>query len=220
MFNALFIATPAEGLAQDAKTEAIATLRSLCADLTDAFVCAVCPEDSSTNAGAFFCELAFADQESLEAARQTAAWSQLHGMLHDEALAQLCEFALYGGGELKVTDPGCTCHRVMAVRLAEGVDPDRVADMCERLMRVDAYVAGLKNMQVAPVFESSGSGTWDYVYDCDFASPADYLQTYMRSPYHWGYLRLAQSDCVEYVMAAQLSPYVETETAFLSMLDA
>ena len=82
-------------------------------------------------------------------------------------------------------------------------------------MVVDAYVPGLVNMQISPVFESSGSGQWDYVYDCDFDEPATYLGPYMRSPYHWGYLRLAQSDTAEYVMARQLSPYVVTEEAFL-----
>lgn len=218
MYNALFIASPAEGVPQDRLEGVLADLGEWCPALAGAWVAEICPEDSSTNAGCVFCELAFPDRASLEEAQERGEWASIDAALRDEATFGLCEYMAYGGGELKVTRDDCTCHRIMAVRLDPSAGEEGVEAMLERLMRVDEYVPGLANMQVAPVIESSGSGPWDYVYDCDFVDPADYLITYMSSPYHWGYLRLAQSDCVEYVMAAQLSPHVLTEESFLARI--
>lgn len=215
MYNALFIATFIEGVADEQKDAVVEAARDLCAALSDVYIATRCPDDSSTNPGDVYCELAFDSREAYDAAKGDSAWAELEGILNDPETFTVCEFAGYGPGELKLGEGTCTCHRVMVVRLAEGAQPEMIDAMCERLMRVDSYVPGLVNMQVSPVFESSGSGQWDYVYDCDFDDPATYLGAYMRSPYHWGYLRLAQSDCVEYVMARQLSPYVVTEEAFL-----
>lgn len=215
MYNALFIATFIEGVADEQKDAVVEVARDLCAALSDVYIATRCPDDSSTNPGDIYCELAFDSREAYDAAKGDSAWAELEGILNDPETFTVCEFAGYGPGELKLGEGACTCHRVMVVRLAEGAQPEMIDAMCERLMRVDSYVPGLVNMQVSPVFESSGSGQWDYVYDCDFDEPATYLGAYMRSPYHWGYLRLAQSDCVEYVMARQLSPYVVTEEAFL-----
>ena len=216
MYNALFIATFVEGATEEQKAAALETAQASCAALSDAYIATVCPDNSSTNPGDIYCELAFDSREAYDAAKENPAWTELEATLSDAAVFALCEFAGYGPGELKLGDGRpCTCHRVMVVRLAENAQPEMIDAMCERLMRVDTYVPGLVNMQVSPVFESSGSGQWDYVYDCDFDEPASYLNTYMRTPYHWGYLRLAQSDCVEYVMARQLSPYVVTDEAFL-----
>lgn len=215
MYNALFIATFIEGVADEQKDAVVEVARDLCAALSDVYIATRCPDDSSTNPGDIYCELAFDSREAYDAAKGDSAWAELEGILNDPETFTVCEFAGYGPGELKLGEGACTCHRVMVVRLAEGAQPEMIDAMCERLMRVDSYVPGLVNMQVSPVFESSGSGQWDYVYDCDFDEPATYLGAYMRAPYHWGYLRLAQSDCVEYVMARQLSPYVVTEEAFL-----
>lgn len=216
MHNALFIATFVEGVDEERKSAVLEDVQARCAALSDVYIATVCPADSSTNPGDIYCELAFDSRESYDAAKEDPAWGELEAILNDPEVFGLCEFAGYGPGELALGDgTPCTCHRVMVVRLAEGAEPEMIDAMCQRLMRVNCYVPGLVNMQISPVFESSGSGQWDYVYDCDFDEPATYLGPYMRSPYHWGYLRLAQSDCVEYVMARQLSPYVVTEEAFL-----
>lgn len=215
MHNALFIATFVEGATEEQRSAAAEAVQAPCAALSDVYIATTCPADSSTNAGDIYCELAFDSREAYDAAKQNPAWTELEGILNDPEVFSACEFAGYGPGELKLGEGTCTCHRVMVVRLAEGADPERIDNMCKRLMVVDTYVPGLVNMQISPVFESSGSGQWDYVYDCDFDEPATYLGPYMRSPYHWGYLRLAQSDTAEYVMARQLSPYVVTEEAFL-----
>lgn len=215
MYNALFIATFGEGVDNERKAAVAEAVQAPCAALSEVYIATRCPDNSSTNPGDIYCELAFDSREAYDAAKANPAWAELEGILNDPESFTVCEFAGYGPGELKLGEGACTCHRVMVVRLAEGAQPEMIDAMCERLMRVDSYVPGLVNMQVSPVFESSGSGQWDYVYDCDFDEPATYLGAYMRSPYHWGYLRLAQSDCVEYVMARQLSPYVVTEEAFL-----
>lgn len=218
MINALYIAKFADDVSAEQKAAVADTVRSLCEKIAEASICEIVPDDSPTNPGELFCEMAFHERSDYDAASLTGAWSELKAAVSEEGLVVDVTFLAYGPGDTKFGKGECTCHRVMLMHLVDGVSPDSVEKMRRRVLEVGEYVPGLINMQISEVFESSGSVDWNYVYDCDFDTPATFLGKYMTSPYHWGYLRLVQSDCVECVADMQLTPYVVTEKAFLTSL--
>lgn len=218
MINALYIATFSDGASMEQKTALAETVRDLCASIAEASVCEVVPDDSPTNPGDLFCGMAFRERSDYDAASSTSAWSELKTTISEKSLVADLTFAAYGPGTAKLGKGECTCHRVMLMHLVEGTDPEMIDKMRRRVLEVGEYVPGLINTQISEVFEASGSVNWNYVYDCDFDTPATFLGKYMTSPYHWGYLRLVQSDCVECVADMQLTPYIVTEKAFLTSL--
>lgn len=219
MINALYLVTFNEGVAPEEKTTVRDEARAACEAVAPVWLCDIVPDDSPTNAGALFCELAFADRGAYDEAASSAAWETLREAVSGGALAADVTFLAYGPGKSNLKGGHSTCHRIMLMHLVEGVDPAMVEAMTERVLQVGEYVPGLVNTQISEVFDSSGAVPWNYVYDCDFDTAATFLGSYMTSPYHWGYLRLVQSDCVECVADKQMTPYVTAEGAFLTALD-
>lgn len=218
MINALYIVKFADGVSAEQKTAMADAARKLCESVSEVGICEVVPDDSPTNPGDLFCEMAFRERPDYDSASSTGAWDELKATVSEEELAADVTFVAYGPGDANLGKGECTCHRVMLMHLVDGVAPEVIDMMRRRVLKVGEYVPGLVSTQISEVFESSGSVDWNYVYDCDFDTPATFLGKYMTSPYHWGYLRLVQSDCVECVADMQLTPYVVTEKAFLTSL--
>ncbi len=218
MINALYLVKFGENATADEKTALRDAVRELCASVAPTFVCDVVPDDSPSNAGELFCELGFAELADYDAAKASAPWGELQTLVDGDGANQVT-FLAYGPGETNFRGGDCACHRIMLMHLVEGVAPEVVDMMRRRVLQVGEYVPGLINTQISEVFESSGAVEWNYVYDCDFDTPATFLGKYMTSPYHWGYLRLVQSDCVECVADMQMTPYIPVDKAFLTSLD-
>ena len=219
MINALYLVTFNEGVSPEEKTAMRDEARAACEAVAPAWLCDIVPDDSPTNAGDLFCELAFADRTAYDEAAGSPSWESLREAVSDSSLAADVTFLAYGPGQANLKGGDSTCHRIMLMHLVEGVDPKMVEAMTQRVLQVGEYVPGLVNTQISEVFDSSGAVPWNYVYDCDFDTAATFLGKYMTSPYHWGYLRLLQSDCVECVADKQMTPYIPAERAFLTALD-
>ncbi|WP_302961912.1 hypothetical protein [uncultured Adlercreutzia sp.] len=217
MINALYIVKFAEDASADQKSEIRDAARELCGRLAPTFACEIVPEDSPSNAGELFCELGFAERADYDDAAASETWEALRSLLEEAVMGDMT-FVAYGPGEERLQGDESACHRVMLVHLVDGVAPEQVENMRRRLLEVGEYVPGLVNMQISEVFDSAGAVPWNYVYDCDFDTAATFLGKYMTSPYHWGYLRLVQSDCVECVADMQMTPYIPVEKAFLTSL--
>ena len=73
----------------------------------------------------------FRERTDYDAASSTGAWDELKATVSEEELAADVTFVAYGPGDANLGKGECTCHRVMLMRLVDGVAPE-VIDMMRR----------------------------------------------------------------------------------------
>ena len=117
MFSAVFSVTLAEGAnaeqyVADAKAAAEAVSPVFLADMV---------LEPAMPGGNFFCEVGFADEAALKAAKATDAWSALDGLMHNAETVANCEFIAFGEGPTTLQEKeNSTCHRVLFFSLRPG----------------------------------------------------------------------------------------------------
>ena len=136
MINALYLVTFNEGVSPEEKTAMRDEARAACEAVAPAWLCDIVPDDSPTNAGDLFCELAFADRTAYEEAAGSPSWESLREAVSDSSLAADVTFLAYGPGQANLKGGDSTCHRIMLMHLVEGVDPKMVEAMTQRVLQV------------------------------------------------------------------------------------
>jgi len=131
--------------------------------------------EGSWGAGDYTLDLCLADD-----GLQTASLLQLPGVAQVDRVA----YRRLGGGQRA---PGLQggIWRTLMFRVRPQVDLGRVAALERDLLRMPAYMAGIRNWQLSRVCSDSA---WTHVWQQEFAAVEDLLGEYLSHPFHWGWV--------------------------------
>lgn len=112
--------------------------------------------------------------------RAEASLAQLPGMARVDRVA----YQRVGGGQRA---PGLRggIWRTLMLRVRTERDPALVAALEQDLLRMPAYMPGIRNWQLGRV---SSHSTWTHVWQQEFANVDDLQGEYLVHPYHWGWV--------------------------------
>ncbi|WP_043653086.1 Dabb family protein [Nocardia thailandica] len=122
-----------------------------------------------------------------EPAARTACARAMASVL-DEAGVTRADGAEYTGGGVGYAAPGATgtVYRTLLLRVAPGTPPETIAGFEADLLRMPAYLPGLRAWQLSRVTRPSGAGPWTHVWEQEFADLAALTGPYLAHPVHWG----------------------------------
>ena len=135
------------------------------------------------------------------------------------AQVALYQFVAYGDGLFQLTDTERSRgHRVLLMNVREGADPAMVEEAARMSHRMQDFIDGFNNSKVAPVVESEGSNSWDYVFECDYEDPSVYSGAYLMHPIHITFIdRYFEPACEQWVFTPDLcTSVIEVDGPFLA----
>lgn len=134
--------------------------------------------EGSWGAGDYTLDLCFAS--SAFQAATAASLAQLPGVSRADRMA----YRRLDGGLRAVGLQG-GIWRTLLFRVRPQQDPGHVAALERDLLRMPAYMAGIRNWQLSRVCSDSA---WTHVWQQEFASVDDLLGEYLTHPFHWGWV--------------------------------
>lgn len=161
--------------------------------------------EGSWGAGDYTLDLCFAGN-----ALQTASLLQLPGVAQVDRVA----YRRLGGGQRA---PGLQrgIWRTLMFRVRPQVDPGQVAALEQDLLRMPAYMAGIRNWQLSRVCSDSA---WTHVWQQEFAAVEDLLGEYLSHPFHWGWVdRWFDPEFPEWTVEALAHAFCPFESSLLSL---
>lgn len=219
MFSATFLITFAAELADDQKQALTADIAALGAALSDVYCIGAVIPAATQNAGDVLFEIGFPNQDAYETAKQAEEWATLKGILADPAQVALYQFVAYGDGLFQLTDTErSTGHRVLLMNVRDGADPAMVEEAGQMSHHMQDFIDGFNNSKVAPVVESEGSNSWDFVFECDYDDPSVYSGAYLMHPIHITFIdRYFEPACEQWVFTPDLcTSVIEVDGPFLA----
>lgn len=134
--------------------------------------------EGSWGAGEFTLDLCFASA-AFQASAATGL-AQLPGVARVDRMA----YERLGGGQRAVGLQG-GIWRTLLFRVRPQQDSGLVASLERDLLRMPAYMAGIRNWQLSRVRSDS---TWTHVWQQEFARVEDLQGEYLTHPFHWGWV--------------------------------
>ncbi|MDR2298319.1 MAG: Dabb family protein [Comamonas sp.] len=152
--------------------------------------------------------------------RAEACLAQLPGVARVDRVA----YRRVGGGQRA---PGLRdgTWRTLMLRVREGRDPAQVAALEQDLLRMPAYILGIRNWQLSRVCPdgagnvagNGAGGGWTHVWQQEFASVEDLQGEYLAHPYHWGWVdRWFDPEFPEWTVDAISHAFCPFETSLLT----
>jgi hypothetical protein len=75
--------------------------------------------------------------------------------------------------------------RTLLLRIRPGTSPEHITALEQDLLRMPAYMSGIRNWQLGRVLSGAG---WTHIWQQEFTSADALGGEYMLHPYHWGYV--------------------------------
>ncbi|MDH4608466.1 Dabb family protein [Pseudomonas sp. BN102] len=163
--------------------------------------------EGSWGAGDFTLDLCFASN-AFQAGTATSL-AQLPGVSRVDRVA----YERLGGGRRAVGLQG-GIWRTLLFRVRKDQAPAHVASLERDLLRMPAYMAGIRNWQLSRVSSSSG---WTHVWQQEFASVDDLQGEYLAHPFHWGWVdRWFDPEFPEWTVEALSHAFCPLATSILT----
>lgn len=176
------------GLDAPARAQALARMQSTVElpGVLRGFAQATLP--GTLNGGDAIWHLQFADAATYHRVLDSAAWGRVQ-----DALAPLqaqVESVAYAGVPQGSRAPGLR-DGVYRTLLVSATRPDaeaRHAQFAHETLAMPQYIGAIRNWQLSPVAESSGSRRWTHVWEQEYENLAALQGPYMLHPYHWAHV--------------------------------
>ncbi|GAB2466956.1 hypothetical protein GCM10027082_18200 [Comamonas humi] len=142
-------------------------------------------------------------------AQAQACLARLPGVARVDRVA----YRRVGGGQRAPGLQGGT-WRTLMLRVREGREPALVAALEQDLLRMPAYMPGIRNWQLGRVCSDS---TWTHVWQQEFAHVGDLQGEYLAHPFHWGWVdRWFDPEFPEWTVDAISHAFCPFETSLLT----
>ncbi|MDH4554106.1 Dabb family protein [Pseudomonas sp. BN417] len=163
--------------------------------------------EGSWGAGDFTLDLCFASN-AFQASTATSL-AQLPGVSRVDRVA----YERLGGGQRAVGLQG-GIWRTLLLRVRPHRDPGHVAALERDLLRMPAYMSGIRNWQLSRVCSNSG---WTHVWQQEFARVDDLQGEYLIHPFHWGWVdRWFDPEFPEWTVEAIAHAFCPLATSILT----
>jgi hypothetical protein len=163
--------------------------------------------EGSWGAGDFTLDLCFASNAFQ--AGTAASLAQLPGVARVDRVA----YERLGGGQRAVGLQG-GIWRTLMFRVRPQQYPGHVESLERDLLRMPAYMAGIRNWQLSRVCSNS---SWTHVWQQEFAGVDDLQGEYLAHPFHWGWVdRWFDPEFPEWTVEAIAHAFCPLATSLLT----
>jgi hypothetical protein len=141
------------------------------------------------NGGDAIWHLQFADEAAYRCLLAGTGWQALQQQLDAGTVANI-ERVLYAGRAQGVRAPGLAAgvYRTLLVSALRPGARARWEQFARETLAMPQYIAAIRNWQLSPVLEHSGSRAWTHVWEQEYADLGALQGAYMLHPYHWAHV--------------------------------
>lgn len=119
------------------------------------------------------------------------------------------------GGGLRESGLANGIWRTLLLHIRPDADPVQRAALERDLLRMPAYMPGIRNWQLSAVI---GDSRWSYVWQQEFASLGDLQGEYLAHPYHWGWVdRWFDPEFPEWLVDSIAHAFCPFQSSLLSL---
>jgi len=141
------------------------------------------------NGGDLIWHLQFADEAAWRRLQASEDWQTLQSQLACGTGANV-ERVLYRGRPQGLRAPGLQSgvYRTLLVSAMRPGASARWAQFASETLAMPRYIDAIRNWQLSPVLEYSGSRAWTHVWEQEYVDLGALQGSYMLHPYHWAHV--------------------------------